>query len=316
MIRPHSTIGSRLAALRRTLLAAAPTLLATGLLAVPSVRADISGFGTNGSGFTLNQGQNTGGLSVSNNVVTLTDNRGLEGNSIFYNTKQTINAFTVSFTYRDVYGNGQFGATADGFTFTLQNDSRGATAVGGDGGTLGYGAGTATNQGQTARAAISPSAAVEFNIYDPNGTNTGLGTNGALTLTNHSAAILDSGDPINIRLTYNGTTLTETLTDANIPANTSTFSYTVNLASVLGGNTAYVGFTGADGGVNSFQTISNFQYTVVPEPATWAAGALLIATTGLAMRRRCSHGSRRGQASFCVAAHFFDRCRQENLSPR
>ncbi len=258
-------------------------LLLLAVLPCAPVRADLSGFGTNGSGFSLNQGQTTHGLSVSNNVATLTNGTAGEGNSLFSNTKQSISAFTASFTYQDK-GGSILSSTADGFTFTLQNDTRGAAAVGGTGNSLGY----AAAGGTTTHSAVTPSVAIGFNIY--NGSTTGLGTNGALTLTNMSAALLNSGDPINVKLTYNGTTLTEVLTDANLPTSTSTFSYTVNLPTALNASTAYVGFTGADGATASTQLISNFSFTAVPEPSTWAAGGLTLLAGAVVLRRRCRQG--------------------------
>ena len=75
---------------------------------------------------------------------------------------------------------------------------------------------------------------------------------------------LASGDPINVTVSYdpNTLTLTETLTDST-NANTFTTSYAgINLATILGGNTAYVGFTGSTGPAGgSIQQISNFVYT-------------------------------------------------------
>ena len=279
-----------------------PLLGLLALLPFASVRADIpTGFtlGTTATTFTGSNGQSSNGLSVSGNVATLTTNSGTqEGNALFYNTKQSIAAFKVSFTYQDVGGSGA-SSTADGFTFTLQNDSRNAGAVGGTGNSLGY----AVGGGTTTHTAIVSSAAVGFDIYG--GSTTGLVTTSSLGvmtsyknstpttvtsltsgLVNTSNAILYSGDPINVQLTYNGTTLSETLTDANNSTNTSTFSYTVNLANVLGASTAYVGFTGADGATTSTQTIGNFSYTVVPEPSTWLGGGLLTTLAGGAVVRR------------------------------
>ena len=254
-------------------------LALAGLPPVPA-RANISGFGTTGTGFTLNQGQSSDGLSVSGNVATLTNGSGSEGNSLFDTTKQTITAFNVSFTYQDKGSNGVSGSTADGFTFTLQNDTRGAAAVGGTGNSLGY----AAAGGTTTHAAVTPSVAVGFNIYNQSGTM--LGQNGTFGTANSSNAVLYSGDAINVSLSYANKSLTETLTDASNPTNTSTFTYSVDIANIVGANTAYVGFTGGDGGVDSTQTISNFSYTVVPEPATWANGLGVVGLLGLALRRR------------------------------
>ena len=262
------------------------SLLSLVTLPLASAHADVTGFGT-GTGFTLNKGQaNAAGPTIANGVLTLTTSgTTYQGNSSFFNTKQNINAFNVSFTYTDVGSNGNAGSTADGFTFTLQNDTRGASAVGFNGNTLGYAGGTGNIlNGQTTQNAITNSAAVGFNIY--NNSTTGFGTNGTLSLTNNALAVLYSGHPINVNLSYNGTTLTETLTDSTILANTSTFTYNTNLVSVLGGNTAYVGFTGADGQTTSTQTISNFAFNVVPEPSTWTAGALGLGLCAVAVRRQ------------------------------
>ena len=96
--------------------------------------------------------------------------------------------------------------------------------------------------------------------------------------------MLNSGDAINVRLTYNGSALTEVLTDASNGLN-STFTYNVNLPAALGGSTALVGFTGADGSTSSTQLISNFSF-VVPEPSTWMAGALTVLAGAAILRRR------------------------------
>jgi hypothetical protein len=37
-----------------------------------------------------------------------------------------------------------------------------------------------------------------------------------------------------------------------------------SLANIVKGSTAYVGFTGADGGANSIQTVSNFTFVSIP----------------------------------------------------
>ena len=267
-----------------------PLLSLVALPLIPA-HADVTGFGT-GTGFTLTKGQanNTTGPTIANGVLTLTSGTTYQGNSTFFNTKQNINAFNVSFTYTDVGGTGNAASTADGFTFTLQNDTRGASAVGFNGATLGYAGGTNPLLGsQTSQNAIANSAAVGFNIY--NNSTTGLGTNGTLSLTNNAVAVLYSGHPINVNLSYDGTTLTETLTDSTIPANTSTFTYATNLANVLGAGTAYVGFTGADGATTSTQTISNFTFSAVPEPSTWTAGALGLGLCALAVRRRYRLGA-------------------------
>ncbi len=73
---------------------------------------------------------------------------------------------------------------------------------------------------------------------------------------------MQSGDPIDVTLTYDATaaTLTAVLTDF-VTGAAFTQTYTgIDLATQVGGTTAYLGFTGADGGVSSIQTISNFDF--------------------------------------------------------
>jgi hypothetical protein len=52
--------------------------------------------------------------------------------SLFYSTQLGITSSTAQFTYQTSGG-------GDGFAFVMQNDPRGASAIGGAGGDLGYG---------------------------------------------------------------------------------------------------------------------------------------------------------------------------------
>jgi len=47
---------------------------------------------------------------------------------------------------------------------------------------------------------------------------------------------------------------------------------------VLGGQTAYVGFTGADGGISSTQTITDFQYVPLTALSVRTSGANVVVT--------------------------------------
>jgi hypothetical protein len=72
---------------------------------------------------------------------------------------------------------------------------------------------------------------------------------------------MQSGHLMRAELTYNGATLNETVTDTVTNA-TYTNSYTVNLPSQVGGNTALVGFSGASGAAEAQQNIESWTYTV------------------------------------------------------
>ncbi|MDB6122655.1 MAG: Legume lectin beta domain protein [Pedosphaera sp.] len=204
----------------------------------------------NGGGWTQN-----GGAVISNNVLTLIDGQGNEARSSFLNYPQYIGAFRASFTYQDVGGGG-----ADGATFVLQNSAAGPSALGAGGGGLGYGG-------------ITPSAALEFNIYGPNTPGIALRSNGATgaPYSPTTPVNIASGDPIGVNLNYDGATLSLTLTDAVTGLSFST-NYIANLPSIVGTNTAYVGITGASGGVASTQIISNFSFVSLPRLSVQTTG--------------------------------------------
>ena len=61
-------------------------------------------------------------------------------------------------------------------------------------------------------------------------------------------------------ITYDGTTLTLTLTDTLTGAS-FTASQAINIPATVGGNTAYVGFTAGTGGLTAVQEILNWTYT-------------------------------------------------------
>src|SRR5262249_42764633 len=150
--------------------------------------------------------------------------------------------------------------------FVIQNNS--PTALGGAGGSLGY-------QG------INNSVAVTYRAFVPSLPNsdseTELGVNSQfVTSTDITAATVSApGGPLNFHatadtfppndvyrstLTYDGTTLTETITDLNT-GTTFTTSYAVNIPAIVGGDTAFVGFSGGDGGLTLTNEVFTWTYT-------------------------------------------------------
>src|SRR6185312_1608057 len=121
--------------------------------------------------------------TVTGVALVLTDGGAVESRSAWFSTPIDVQQFTTDFTFQ------QTAATADGFTFAIQNV--GPTALGAAGGALGYGG-------------IGTSVAVKFDLFNGSGEgsdSTGFYTNGttptlpALDMT-ASGVNLHSGDPM------------------------------------------------------------------------------------------------------------------------
>ena len=171
-----------------------------------------------------------------------------EAGSAFYATPVDIQSFTTDFTFHLT------NAYADGFTFTIQNAGLGA--LGGDGDLLGY-------------SRIGESVAVKFDLYqnkgDPSNNSTGVFVDKEAPIGPKSIDLtgtginLHSGDTMDANLTYNGDTLTLTITDL-VTLATWSHLFRINIPEKVGGNEAYVGFTGATGGQTSTQQILTWTF--------------------------------------------------------
>ena len=203
-----------------------------------------SGFASS-TGFTLD-----GGATVTGGALQLTDGGNNEARAIWYSTPLNIQQFTTDFTFQITPAGPN---STDGMTFAIQN--QGLTAHGGIGGGLGY-------QG------VTPSVAVKFDTFNNAGegvNSTGFYTDGAAptvpaTDLTPSGVNLHSGDVMDAHLTYDGTTLTLTLTDTVTNA-VFTASQAIDIPGTVGASTAYVGFTGGTGGTVSTQNVLTWTYT-------------------------------------------------------
>ena len=207
--------------------------------AIPITGLDYAGGFTSGAQLAMN-----GGATVSNNRLILTSNGPNEARSAFFNTKQNIQNFSSSFRFQ-VNGNRE----ADGFTMVFQN--AGPTALGAIGGGFGYNG-------------IATSVALKFNLWSAV-SQSGLGTsvnNNAVANVATGTINMRAGNPINTVVSYAGTRLTLLMTDS-VTGVAWTKVYTVNIPSIVGANTAWVGFTGATGGASASFEIVNW---------TWSAG--------------------------------------------
>lgn len=106
------------------------------------------------------------------------------------------------------------------------------------------------------------------NGHDKHPKGTAFQTNGiAGFYTTPGAVDITSGDPINVTVAYARGQMTLTFTDTATSASFSTNLNVGDITKTLGASTAYVGFTGADGGSSAVQTITDFTFTSIPPVA-------------------------------------------------
>ena len=248
------------------------------LAAASQIRADITdGFSSaNASNWTFNANatSTTNGVPlISGSVMVLTSDNGNEASSAWYNTPQNIsNSWTASFTWQWTSG-----ATpsnpADGFMFVLQNG--GLNALGGSGGSKGY-QGSANS---TSNIAVTPSVGVGVENYGGNTNNLTGGINDqfaqSISVPGSTLNAHTDTNPINFTVSYYApdnvvnVSAVDSTNSSNafsynlysMPGQYSMDTYPLNPATIVGQNTAYVGFTGATGGASQEQDFSNFNFS-------------------------------------------------------
>lgn len=205
--------------------------------------------------------------STGGNTLTLTNQNGCEAvAATFNNTFNPSKDWQLQFTYTLISPGGP-GSNADGIAVSVHNDPRGTSAVGATGGALGCGGAGNNTCGDISSGTIPIRNSVdwEFEIYS------GAGNYGATLQTINGSAvvytvsapasispvIIAPNAPIAVTMRYTASTTTLTV-NLNNGINTKTFTYTVNIASVVG-SSGYLAFTGATGAVFSTQTITNVQ---------------------------------------------------------
>jgi fibronectin-binding autotransporter adhesin len=191
----------------------------------------------------------------------------------FWDTsKVAYSSFSTSFTFTAPTS----GKIADGATFVLQN--AGTNVHGGDNqSSRGYGyANTGAGQGPL----VANSIAFVLGSANINGSTgaagsaIGVGTGNASnatipSMTNTTGGVnLSSGDPFQVTISgsSSSTSLNFTITDTLHPSQTETGTLSLGastLGTILGGTSAFVGFTGSiAGGAAGPESISNFVYSL------------------------------------------------------
>ena len=210
---------------------------------VPSTSINFAGGFTSTAGMTLNGAS----VTITSGALQLTNGQLNQAGSAFWSQPIGVKAFTTSFSFQLVQ------AKAEGITFTIQNV--GPNALGKDQAGIGF-------------EGIKKSVAVKFDIFNNAGEgsdSTGIFKNGAKPTVpaksmSKSGVNLRSGDPMVATIKYNGKTLSVNITDS-VNAETYKFSQSINIPQIVGGNTAYVGFTGSTGTNAATQEVLTWSYT-------------------------------------------------------
>ena len=212
-----------------------------------------------------------GGAALTGSTIQLT-NGGSQARNVWYQDAVNVEAFTTTFTFNFICP----AFCGDGMGFMIisnTNPDSPSYWSGGSGGQFSWSSGCTTpSTGDTGCTAIH-SIFVKFNLYDDetglSGANlTGLYSGGESPQPPNpeydmsgSGINMESGDVMRATLAYDGTVLTETVIDTVTNA-TYTRTYTVNIPSLVAGNTATVGFGGGTGAAYVTTDLDSWTYTV------------------------------------------------------
>jgi hypothetical protein len=246
--------------------------------ATPLAVDHASGFAAHGD-LTAN-----GSTTFAGAAARITNGGGGQAGTLFSNQRVPISNFVTAFTFQMRPGTNPI---ADGLTFIIQADPRGVTALGDNGGSMGY----ARDDNSGDPPAIVNSVAIKFDAYkgfngpDGNHSSTGLYVDGHRPNNPPNALAGDrpvdlAGTPIDFNaaafanpphsfratLSYDGTTLHEVITDLSTNMSFS-HDYVVDVAAFVGSDTAYVGFGGGTGGLAAVIDVQDWTFSTV-QPTT------------------------------------------------
>jgi hypothetical protein len=187
--------------------------------------------------------QLNGAAAQSGTALRLTPAITGQRGSAFATAQQDVGAFCTFFQFQITNAGGasdSFGAGADGITFTIQDT--GTTALGGNGGNIGY-------------SPITPSVAVEFDTWnngpvdDGNSNHVGINLNGSIAsvVLSPVAPRFDDGNIWYAWIDYDGETLEVRVNQSGVRPISADLSYAIDIPTTIGANFAYVGFTSGTG---------------------------------------------------------------------
>jgi hypothetical protein len=200
---------------------------------------------------------------VSNAIQLTTAGAGSTASAFWYQTPVNVRSgFSTTFSYTIYPGGG-----ADGLAFVIQNDASGSSAIGTGGDGL-------------AANGIANGVAIAFRTYVFNDVEIdSCGVGNAITIGGCIVTSISEGGlsgTHSVQIDQSGGILKVSLDGNQI------LSGSVNLANAVGGNTAYVGITGADGSASETAIINSWSVTPGISPApTPAPPSIWLALVGL-----------------------------------
>jgi hypothetical protein len=271
------------------------TACAVAVLAACAGRADATTI-------TFSDFSSTAGLTLNGSAASTTTGDGAvmrlvpanfsQSGSVFSSASINASNFSTAFTFRLTQpggfccdDSGDIGA--DGFVFVVQNVN---SSIGGGGGGMGY-------------DGIGASAGVEFDTWnngsfvnDFDSNHLGIDTNGSVAslATIGVAPNFDNGALWTAWIDYDGTNLEVRTNTTGVRPVAANLSLALNIPALLGGSTAFVGFSAGTGADFANHDIVSWTYSdefkpggvdpgaAVPEPGT----LFLLATGGMALVRR------------------------------
>ncbi len=243
------------------------------------------------SGFASSSGQIwlENQATLAGSLIHLVPSTVHNASNAWYEVPENVQAFTTTFTFHVVCPSAGSGtACGDGFGFMIMSNpndtAAGFTYSGYSGGQFSW------SRCQTVPSLVCPapgqpdinSILVKFDLYnvstsDDTANLTGFYTDGEWPQPPNpeydmapSGINIQSGHLMSATLAYNGTQLTETVTDTVTHA-TYTNSYTANIPSIVSGNSAFIGFGGGTGAALDDVYINSWTYTNSSLPATTTA---------------------------------------------
>ena len=228
-------------------------LLATVVLSAGAAEIEYADF-SDPTGLTINGDAvaNVDNGIDPNPVLRLTPDAGSQAGSAFSTATVSATGFATTFEFRITKTDGW---GADGIVFVIQPVS---SSSGSSGGGIGY-------------EGITPSVGVEFDTFintgDPSDSHVGIDLNGVVTHPDpgYVSALpvqLDDGDKWTAWVDYNGQTVEVRTNTTGVRPAEPLLTRDVNVATLFGQDTAYIGFTSATGGFSAAHDVVSWSYRV------------------------------------------------------